>query len=103
MTWSIVGAMILLRLRRILIDGDPETRSRLLLQIFTQTCVELTEGQHLDMSFESRLWVTVDEYMRMIWGKTAALLAASTAIGALLGGGLGEALGLEQIGADVVA
>jgi 4-hydroxyphenylpyruvate dioxygenase len=24
---------------RILIDGDPETRQRLLLQIFTQTCI----------------------------------------------------------------
>ena len=25
---------------RILIDGDPETRQRLLLQIFTQTCID---------------------------------------------------------------
>lgn len=56
------------------------------LEIFTQTCLALTEGQYLDMSFEKREKVAVAEYMRMIQGKTAALVGASTAIGALLGG-----------------
>ncbi|RIK46496.1 MAG: polyprenyl synthetase [Chloroflexi bacterium] len=56
------------------------------LDRFTQTCVALTEGQYLDMSFELRSQVRVDEYLRMIQGKTAALVGACTAIGALLGG-----------------
>lgn len=56
------------------------------LEIFTQTCLSLTEGQYLDMSFETRQDVTVNDYMRMIQGKTGALIGASTAIGALLGG-----------------
>lgn len=56
------------------------------LRLFTQTCIELTEGQHLDMAFEQRSDVTVDEYLRMIRGKTAALVGASAAIGALVGG-----------------
>lgn len=56
------------------------------LRIFTETCVALTEGQHLDMSFEQRDRVTVDEYLRMIQGKTAALIGASVAIGGLIGG-----------------
>lgn len=56
------------------------------LQRFTQICLALTEGQHLDMSFEQRSDVTVAEYMRMIQGKTAALVGASVAIGALIGG-----------------
>ncbi|MCB0064895.1 MAG: polyprenyl synthetase family protein [Caldilineaceae bacterium] len=56
------------------------------LEIFTQTCLALTEGQHLDMSFEGRNDVSVDEYIRMIQGKTAALLGAGVAIGSLLGG-----------------
>lgn len=60
------------------------------LEIFTQTCLALTEGQYLDMSFEKRDVVTVAEYMRMIQGKTAALIGASTAIGALLGGATAE-------------
>ena len=56
------------------------------LQRFTATCLALTEGQHLDMSFEERNDVAVTEYLRMIRGKTAALIGASVAIGALLGG-----------------
>ena len=56
------------------------------LGIFTETCQALTEGQHLDMHFETRNDVTTDEYIRMIQGKTAALIGASVAIGALIGG-----------------
>lgn len=54
--------------------------------IFDHACLRLTEGQYLDMSFEGRLDVTVDEYLTMIGGKTAALLGASLELGALLGG-----------------
>ena len=56
------------------------------LDIFTHTCLALTEGQHLDIGFESRDRVSVDEYLRMIQGKTAALVGASVALGALIGG-----------------
>jgi geranylgeranyl diphosphate synthase, type I len=55
------------------------------LNRFTQTCLALTEGQHLDIAFESRAQVTVDEYLRMIQGKTAALVSAALAIGARIG------------------
>lgn len=55
------------------------------LEIFTQACLELTEGQHLDLSFEQRSGVTVDEYMRMISGKTAALIGCSTNLGGKIG------------------
>ncbi|MEZ4636994.1 MAG: polyprenyl synthetase family protein [Caldilineaceae bacterium] len=65
------------------------------LDRFACTCVKLTEGQYLDLGFENRLTVSVDEYIQMISGKTAALLAASLSIGALVGGAgdqVGEAL-----------
>lgn len=52
---------------------------------FTRTCVALTEGQYLDLSFENRSQVSVVEYLRMIEGKTASLIAASLAMGAVLG------------------
>lgn len=55
-------------------------------QLFDRTCVRLTEGQYLDMAFEARLDVTVDDYMVMISGKTAALISASLEMGALVGG-----------------
>lgn len=57
---------------------------------FDDTCVALTEGQYLDMSFEARLDVTVDEYLAMIEGKTAALTGLSTRLGALLAGAAAE-------------
>jgi geranylgeranyl diphosphate synthase type I len=46
------------------------------------TCLALTQGQHLDMTFEGRSSVTVAEYMSMIEKKTAALIAAATYLGA---------------------
>ncbi len=53
---------------------------------FNQTAREVCEGQQLDMDFESRDNVTIDEYLEMIRLKTAVLLAASLKIGALIGG-----------------
>ena len=47
------------------------------LRLFDEMCVRLTEGQYLDMSFEGRLDVSVNDYFGMIAGKTGALLAAS--------------------------
>lgn len=53
-------------------------------QVFNQTALELTRGQHLDMRFESQPTVTVDDYISMISGKTSALLSACAEIGALV-------------------
>ena len=55
-------------------------------EILHDTCLNLTRGQFLDMSFEDRTDLTVDDYWPMIAGKTAALLSASCHLGALLGG-----------------
>ena len=49
-------------------------------------CVALCEGQYADIGFESRDAVSLAEYEAMIAGKTAALLGASMAIGAIAGG-----------------
>lgn len=54
--------------------------------ILSATCLELTRGQYLDMSYEERTDLTVEDYWPMIAGKTAALLSACCHIGALLGG-----------------
>ncbi len=54
------------------------------LGILNQTIMELCEGQYLDMSFEGRTDVTTDMYLEMISRKTAALIEASTSIGAVL-------------------
>lgn len=55
-------------------------------QILHDTCLDLTRGQFLDMSYEERIDLGVDDYWPMVAGKTAALLSACCHIGALLGG-----------------
>ncbi len=55
-------------------------------QILHNTCLELTRGQYLDISYEKRLDLSVEDYWPMIGGKTAALLAGCCHLGALLGG-----------------
>ena len=54
--------------------------------ILQQTCLELTQGQYRDISYESRRELTIEDYWPMVSGKTAALIAASTEIGALAAG-----------------
>jgi geranylgeranyl diphosphate synthase type I len=54
--------------------------------ILHDTCLDLTRGQFLDMSYEKRNDLTIDDYMPMIGGKTSALISACTHIGALVGG-----------------
>jgi geranylgeranyl diphosphate synthase, type I len=51
--------------------------------ILQRTCLHLTEGQFLDISYEARGDLTLDAYWSMVSGKTAALLSACTELGAL--------------------
>ena len=51
-----------------------------------QACLHLTQGQHLDLAFETQDQVSVDDYLEMIKGKTSALISASSTIGAQLAG-----------------
>jgi geranylgeranyl diphosphate synthase type I len=53
--------------------------------ILHATCLNLTRGQYLDMSFETRPAVAIEDYWPMVAGKTASLLAACADVGALLG------------------
>lgn len=56
------------------------------LRSFVDMNLALTEGQYQDMSFEKRLQVSVEDYYAMISGKTGALLAAASEIGAIVAG-----------------
>ena len=55
-------------------------------EILNDTCLELTRGQYLDISYEGRTDLTVEDYWPMISGKTAALLSGCCHIGSWLGG-----------------
>lgn len=54
------------------------------LQVLDEACLQLTIGQHLDLAFEHRDQISVDDYLTMIAGKTASLLGGSAATGAVL-------------------
>jgi geranylgeranyl diphosphate synthase type I len=56
------------------------------LEILNNTCIRLTGGQHLDISFENERYIGLDDYWLMIEGKTAALISACVSLGALIGG-----------------
>ncbi len=56
------------------------------LDLFNITAVEVCEGQQLDMDFESRNDVSIDEYIEMIRLKTSVLVACALKLGAVLAG-----------------
>lgn len=53
--------------------------------ILHDACLSLTRGQYLDMSYEERNDLDLEDYWPMVGGKTSALLSACTHIGSLLG------------------
>jgi geranylgeranyl diphosphate synthase type I len=102
-----------LAMHRLADRGVPPRRVLTAFEIFDEACLALTEGQHLDLSFEACLDVDVERYFSMIRGKTAALFSAAAQLGALIAGSdpesiahylcFGENLGLAfQIVDDIL-
>jgi geranylgeranyl diphosphate synthase, type II len=54
--------------------------------LYNKAAIEVCVGQQLDIDFEKMSVITLDEYLRMIELKTAALIAASARIGSIIGG-----------------
>ena len=72
------------------------------LYLFNKTAREVCEGQQLDMDFEKKSMVALDEYIHMIGLKTSVLIAASLKLGAILGGaGEGNANHLYNFGLNL--
>jgi geranylgeranyl diphosphate synthase type I len=76
--------LALLRLRE---KGIPDEKVVGAVEMLSLACLDLCEGQYLDIDYENRLDVTAEDYLAMAVGKTAALFAASTSLGAYLGSG----------------
>jgi geranylgeranyl diphosphate synthase type I len=57
------------------------------VSMLARTCVEICEGQHMDISFEKRNDVYEGEYLKMVEKKTGALYAAAAGMGSILAGG----------------
>ncbi len=65
-------------------DYDAETVMRT-ARVIHNACLDLTQGQYLDMTYEKHSGLSIEDYWKMIEGKTAALLSACTQVGAILG------------------
>ncbi|CAI8418027.1 MAG: (2E,6E)-farnesyl diphosphate synthase [Polaribacter sejongensis] len=55
-----------------------------LAKLFSKTALEVCDGQQLDVDFETRNDVTIDEYIDMIRLKTSVLVAAALKMGAIV-------------------
>ncbi|PSN86754.1 hypothetical protein B9Q11_03240 [Candidatus Marsarchaeota G2 archaeon ECH_B_SAG-F08] len=54
-----------------------------IVEKLVEASIKIDEGQYLDISFESKSTISLEEYLRMISLKTATLYEASAVIGAL--------------------
>jgi geranylgeranyl diphosphate synthase type I len=52
-------------------------------ELLENACLALTQGQYLDIAYETRSDLTLEAYWPMVGGKTAALLTTCTELGAL--------------------
>ena len=68
------------------IANCPEAYLKPILDLFSETALEIGEGQQYDMDFETRNDVTEDEYIEMIRLKTSVLLACAVKMGAMMSG-----------------
>lgn len=102
-----------LSLHRLVDTGVAPAVALDVLRRFDETILRVCEGQFLDLSYEGKLEISEDDYLAMISRKTAALIAAATGLGALVGGAdaastealfaFGQALGMAfQIQDDVL-
>ncbi len=83
----------------------PADKLPAVMDIFTNTAIEIDEGQQMDVDFETRDDVREEEYIEMIRLKTSVLLACAVKIGAIMAGApdedvlnlykFGEAIGLS--------
>jgi len=79
-------ALARLSLLRLRATGVPPDKVADLAALMDETCLRLCEGQYQDMELQGRTDVTVDDYLAMIEGKTAALIATACCMGAAVAG-----------------
>lgn len=84
-TALLAGDVMFVKAYEYLSKLQPDTFQKI-LPIFNQTATEVCEGQQLDMDFEKKETVSLEEYLQMITLKTSVLLAGSLQIGSIIGG-----------------
>jgi len=82
-----------------LMGETPEPYLKTILDLFSETALEICCGQQYDMEFEKREVISEAEYLEMIRLKTAVLIACCLKTGAIIGGASsGDAEHLSRFG-----
>ncbi|GGU86328.1 polyprenyl synthetase family protein [Lentzea flava] len=79
----LLGDAMLALANQIVTRAGDDTR---LCRLLNEVTVALCMGQQQDMAFEQSSTVSIDDYVEMVTGKTAALLAGACVLGGLAGG-----------------
>lgn len=83
---AILSGDAMLTMATQLVSNVPDKYIRPILNLFNTTAMQIYEGQQLDVDFEERKDVTVDEYIEMIRLKTSVLLGCACKSGAIVSG-----------------
>lgn len=83
---AILSGDTMLTLATQLIADVDDDKLRASLSSFNDMAIAVYEGQQIDMDFEQRNDVSLDEYIYMITGKTSALLGCAAKLGAIIAG-----------------
>ncbi|MDX5346087.1 MAG: polyprenyl synthetase family protein [Hymenobacteraceae bacterium] len=95
------GDVMLVRAYELFFDVEPDKLAQV-LKMFSTCAAEVCEGQQLDISFENRDDVSIEEYLHMIRLKTAVLLGFALELGAVLAGATpSDASHIKQFGIDI--
>lgn len=79
------GDAMLIQAYQLMIRTRPDCIEQV-MQTFNTTALEVCQGQQLDMDFQERNNVTIEEYIAMIRLKTSVLLGGAMKIGAIVAG-----------------
>jgi len=82
-------------------DRYSKKQYNIILDIFLESAEKVCEGQAYDLTFEHQTHVTLDEYLHMIKGKTAALISGALALGGAVAGADEDQIGeLRYVGKE---
>ncbi len=83
-TGILSGDVMLIYVYKFLNGVKDDQKRKEILDVFTQTAIEVCEGQQYDVDFEEQDMVSIEDYLLMIKLKTAVLIAAALKIGAIM-------------------
>lgn len=93
------GDVMLIYAYKLLLETPEKSRISDMVETFSKVAIKVCEGQQYDIDFEKRVLVSLEEYLRMIEWKTAALLAGSLELGATAAGAaMGDRAHLREFG-----